>query len=1334
MTKPRILVSTIAALLTAASTYAADLTWDINSTDGTTITPGDGTWDTTAGNLVWNDAGVNKGWTVTTNRAVFGGADGTYNITIGTNVSTTGLLFNNSGYTLSASSAKTVTDLASAVTIAAGKTATIGSNVTLTRNGGWVLAGGGRLVITGTMNNTGTTASDIREGTTLEVAAGGSLTYNASPVIGANAAVANADGTLLITGGTVTTNGTSNFVLGNSMSTTSTAIVTISAGALNIAATSNDGIRIGSNTPNTAGRTVTGTFNLDGGVVTTPGVRRYTPTNGSVINATFNFNGGTLTANRANPTSSDTGSLLFFDAGITANVKAGGARIDSGAFNITVASPLLDGGGGGGLEKLGAATLTLPGNNTYTGNTTVTGGTLLLTGSNTSSSASIASGATLQIGNGGATGTFGSGAIVNNGTLTVNRTGTYNLSNGISGTGAVTLLGGAAYTLGGVNTYTGATTVTAASRVDFTGTFASNISLASGVNFGGEGSTTGSLTFGGTHTLFFDPATPAHFTANAINASAATITLNPTNGTGGTNIVVLEAAAGITGVVNTNFLFTGRGTAHFNAGNTQLLFDSTPGTLKWTGSNSSDWDTTTQNWLNGATADVFFNGDAVTFDDSALTYVVTLPATVSPGSVTFNNTTSYTIASSAFGGGSTIAGSGTMTKNNTGTVIVTNDNTYTGGTTINAGIIQLGDGVTGAGSLGTGTITNKAALMTNFGGVTGTIANNISGSGTLEQIGSGTTSLTGTNSYTGQTTVTVGTLQIGNGGTSGTLGSGTVVNNATLAFNRSDAVTVTNAISGTGGVTKLGAGTLTLGNANTYSGLTTITGGAILVTANTGVLGDTSAGTIVSGTGGALQLQGGVTVAGEALTLIGEGVNASTAPGSLRNISGNNEWAGNISIDPADTAISLHRISSETGNLKISGTVTLGPNTGDQFVLQGNGSGEISGVISGPMRLTRSVTGTGVWTLSGANTYTGKTAVSGGTLRVSSLNSVVGGTASSSLGAPTSVANGTLDFGAAGTTGTLQYTGTGETTDRVLNFSFTGAGGGVVDQSGTGLLKFTSNTTTTGTSGAKTLTLQGSTAGTGEIAGNVTDGGNGSTVGLTKAGTGTWTLSGAANTYTGPTNINAGTLALGTSGSLSGSISINIAAGATFDVSAVPGGFTLGTQTLTGGTGATAGLVTGTLNAGTGSTISPGAALRGTLAFSNGLSVSSGAHLAFDLAGSTAGTGYDQLVVNGGNITLAGDLTGSTLTFTPGSTDVFYLILNNGLGTTTGTLGGVPEGGSLTIGAQQFQISYTSDFGGAGFAAGTGNDVALMAVPEPGSAAALLAGLGLVLGRRRRRA
>ncbi|MHA3774911.1 beta strand repeat-containing protein [Verrucomicrobiota bacterium sgz303538] len=1310
MKASKILVTTIATVLSGTLAHAANYTWDTVSGDGAAITPGSGIWDLSASNQTWNNAGTNVSWTQTNattalHSAIFGGSDGNYTITLGAALAAQSLTFNNSGYTLTAPSPTTLTLGGSAISIAAGKSATIGSNVTLSRTGAYTITGGGRLIVTGAMTAS-TGATEIKDGSTLEVPTGGNVTFNGSPVIGANTTAAiSQDGNLLVSGGTVTTNNANtNFVIGNLNSGTTNSTVTLNAGSITISSNSADGIRFGSNTP--TGGTVNGTLNLDGGTLTTPGIRRYNPSGSSVINATFNFNGGTL---KANNTKSTNGSA-FIDGAITLNVKAGGAKIDSNGLNIAISQNLVDAGGGGGLEKLGVGTLTLSGTNTYTGGTTISGGTL-------------------QIGVGGAVGTLGTGSVVNNGVLAINRTGTFNLSNGISGTGSVTLDGGATYTLGGTNTYTGPTTVSNAARVDLTGTFTSAINISSGIQVGGEGSTTGSLTFGGTHTLFFDPGTAAHLTASSIDASAATITLNPASGVGGTGIIVLEAANGITGAVGTNFLFTGRGNALFNANNTQLLFNSTPGVLKWAGNAVSPtaWDVqSTKNWNNAGTADVFFTGDTVTFDDTAASYSVAVQATsVMPANVTFNNSTTYTIT------GGAIAGSGALVKNGTGTVIVANDNTYSGGTTINAGTIQLGDGVNAIGSLGTGAVTNNAALVANFGASNASITSDIAGSGTLTQVGDGTVSLTGANSYTGLTTISAGTLQVGNGGTTGSLGNGAVVNNSTLSFNRSNNVTATNAISGTGGLTKSGAGTLTLGSANTYTGLTTITGGAILVTAGSGVLGDTTAGTVVT-SGGALQLQGGITVAGEELTLTGEGTNATSSPGALRNISGNNEWTGPISIEPTSSGVSIHRIVSDAGNLKISGNVTLGPDSGDQFVFQGNGSGEISGVISGPMRLTHSVNGTGTWTLSGANTFTGKTTISGGAISVSSLNSVVGGSATSSLGAPATVGSGTIDFGNVSTSARLIYTGTGETTDRVINLAATGTGGGILEQAGSGLLKFTSDLTVTGPSGAKALTLQGT--GTGEFAGSIGNGTGSSTVGVTKAGTGTWTLSGA-NSYTGPTNVTAGTLAIAASGSIAGSTAINVSAGATLDVSALQGGLTLGSgQTLTGGSGTNAGLVTGAIVAAAGSTVAPGTgATTGGLAVSGGFKLESTAHLSLDLSGTAAGTGYDQLLVSGGNIALAGDLTGSTVGFTPAFHDVFYIILNNGAGSTTGTLGGVAEGGSIFIGAQEFRISYTSDFGGAGFAiGGSGNDVALQAIPEPGSAAALLAGLGMLLGFRRR--
>jgi len=225
------------------------------------------------------------------------------------------------------------------------------------------------------------------------------------------------------------------------------------------------------------------------------------------------------------------------------------------------------------------------------------------------------------------------------------------------------------------------------------------------------------------------------------------------------------------------------------------------------------------------------------------------------------------------------------------------------------------------------------------------------------------------------------------------------------------------------------------------------------------------------------------------------------------------------------------------------------------------------------------------WILGGANTYSGSTAISGyGGVLIGSLNSVNGGTpllASSSLGCPTTVANGTIQIGGTFYYGTLTYTGTGETSDRVINLAGT-TGGAIISQSGTGLLKFISALTVTG-AGTKTLTLTGSTAGTGEFAGVIVDNQTGTyNTMVTKSGTGTWTLSGA-NTYTGVTTVSGGTLlvtgstasgstvtvqsggTLGGTGSIAGNVTFNLGACATNNVGAplaIGGSLTLSNNTF----------------------------------------------------------------------------------------------------------------------------------------------------------------------------
>ncbi|RYD25473.1 MAG: PEP-CTERM sorting domain-containing protein [Verrucomicrobiaceae bacterium] len=224
-------------------------------------------------------------------------------------------------------------------------------------------------------------------------------------------------------------------------------------------------------------------------------------------------------------------------------------------------------------------------------------------------------------------------------------------------------------------------------------------------------------------------------------------------------------------------------------------------------------------------------------------------------------------------------------------------------------------------------------------------------------------------------------------------------------------------------------------------------------------------------------------------------------------------------------------MSSNAGTLDIQGDVFLdgGAAAGGGFglVLTGNGgvstiSGDISSVGDNQNLIK---TGSSTWNLSGTNTYAGITRVDDGVLGVSSV--------AANLGSSSDPVN----LGEGSATGTLRHLGSGETVTRGFVLRSNSTGGGGIEQAGTGELIITGNITSNNSSSGKTLTLSGSTAGTGEISGNISNSGNSATS-VTKSGTGIWKLSGTGNTYTGATTVSGGTLIAASSLNTSTSLSV----------------------------------------------------------------------------------------------------------------------------------------------------------------------------------------------------
>ena len=196
--------------------------------------------------------------------------------------------------------------------------------------------------------------------------------------------------------------------------------------------------------------------------------------------------------------------------------------------------------------------------------------------------------------------------------------------------------------------------------------------------------------------------------------------------------------------------------------------------------------------------------------------------------------------------------------------------------------------------------------------------------------------------------------------------------------------------------------------------------------------------------GAALQLQGGIAVGSQPLTLNGTGVSND---GALRNVSGNNSWSGPV------TLASASRINSDAGTLTLSGNIT---GSGQNLTVGGAGNTVISGVIGTTTgSLTKDGTGTAV--LAGANTYTGGTNINAGTLQLGASNAVPNGAVAVASGATFNLNSYTDTIGALSGAGTLQLAsgtlivGSGNASS-TFSGSFATSDTGTFEKTGTGTL------------------------------------------------------------------------------------------------------------------------------------------------------------------------------------------------------------------------------------------------------------------------------------------
>ncbi len=1104
--------------------------------------------------------------------------------------------------------------------------------------------------------------------------------------------------------------------------------------------TINSGVNATINTEDTLPKALTflSAINGTGGALTKAGLGTLTLTQANGYDGGTTIQAGTLALSGGGSLTA-TGSVQinaaasFSIAGISATTTTigdltapAGAFLQLGGRNLTFGtsnSPLAfggliqDGGLGGSLTKQGSGTFTIstPVANTYSGGTTIKGGILSISAQNQlgTGNVSFTGNSTLQL---TAAMTFSPGVSIMTGvigTIDVGANPT-TMSGVISGGGALQKIGSATLSLTNQNTYTGGTIISAGTlallspgTLNATGNVTINTMGTFDISGAGSGVTIGALS--GDATGFVNLGSNALTTGNASSTSFGGLI----SGVGGS---LIKRGTGTLNLQNAMNSYTGTATVNqgtlavstigaFPSGNNLTVnlgtFDAssittlTIGDLSGIGgelklasmittvgtSNSSSFaglitgsggftkvnsGTLTLFGINAYTGLTTISGGSLvikeplpsgnnltitsgTFNASAVSSLTLGDVSATGG--TFNLATQTTLGtanSTSFAG--VIQGSGALIKQGAGTFTITTPvaNTYSGGTTINDGILsisalnQLGTG--NVNFSGNSTLQLTSAMTVSLGvsigsGVIGTIDSGanpatmsgvISGSGTLQKIGSATLSLTGQNTYSGGTVISAGTLALLSPGTLNATGDVTINTMGTFDISGAGSGVTIGALSGDAtGFVNLGSNALTTGDTSStsFGGLISGVGGS-LIKQGTGTLNLQNAMNSYTGT-----------------TTVNQGTLAVSVIGAFP--SGNNLTV-NLGIFDASAlaTLTIGDLSGAGGELKLASmTTTAGTANSTSFSGSITGSGGFTKVNSGTL------------TLSGTNAYTGLTTVSGGSLVIQEpLPS----------GNNLTITSGAFDASAVSS----------------LTLGDVTAAGGTFDLAVQTILGTANSTAFAGV-------IQGSGA-------------------LIKQGSGTFTLSNA-NTYSGGTTINAGTLALTGAGALFSGGNLNINTG-TFDISTAAGSTTvgvlsgtattltgfiaLGAQTLTVSSGSFGGTISGVggslIKQSSGTLI-----LSGTSTYSGGTTVSGGI-----LQGTTtslqgailnnAGVVFDQV----GMGTYAGNMSGSgTLTLQNG--DVSLSGMNSYTGLTTvnnGTLtiltaASFPSGNNLTINGGEFDAS-----------------------------------------------